>query len=567
MIRKRPTAQWQAKTGVSGASHDNYYSYLDVGGPLAFDGRLRGRTVMAYRDSQSFRDNYALQREVGYGILEADLTDDTVVAVGFDYQNKHVQGSSWGTLPYWNSDGSKARLSRSANLAADWSSWPLKDKTTFASIDHTLATDWRLKAAYTHRQSDTDGKVYYGGAGFPNADGSGMTAWTNQMVGTSKMDVVDFNLAGTYALLGREHALMLGYGESEQRDTSPFQRFSTPQGYETIEDWKHMGGIGKFPDRTTGLKGEHSSKKQKAGYLATRLSLTDTLHAVLGSRYGSWEIESASPTYNLDNQLTASSKSSQTHTDMWTPYAGLLYDLTPEYTVYASYTDIFNPQSSKDLSGKVLEPIVGENYEVGIKGEYFNGALNASLAVFQIDQKNRATTAATQAGCPVLTCYAAAGLVRSQGIDLELQGALTENWQVGGGFTYTRAHFIKDSDPANDNQRFSSDTPERLFKLTTSYRFQGPLEKLRIGGNVYWQSRMYNDIALTNGSYRLEQGSYAVADVMAGYQVNQHLDLQVNANNIFDRTYYSAIGNSTIWGSTDTYGNPRSFGVTAKYSF
>ena len=164
-------------------------------------GRLRGRSVMAYRDSQSFRDNYALQREVGYGILEADLTDDTVVAVGFDYQNKHVQGTSWGTLPYWNSDGGKARLSRSANMAADWSSWPLKDQTTFASVDHKLSADWRLKAAYTHRQSDTDGKVYYGGAGFPNADGSGMTAWTNQMVGTSKMDVVDFNLAGAYSLL------------------------------------------------------------------------------------------------------------------------------------------------------------------------------------------------------------------------------------------------------------------------------------------------------------------------------------------------------------------------------
>ncbi len=67
--------------------------------------------------------------------------------------------------------------------------------------------------------------------------------------------------------------------------------------------------------------------------------------------------------------------------------------------------------------------------------------------------------------------------------------------------------------------------------------------------------------------YRLEQGSYAVADVMAGYQVTRHLDLQVNVNNLFDRTYYSAIGTSPIWGSTDTYGNPRSFGLTAKYTF
>ena len=60
---------------------------------------------------------------------------------------------------------------------------------------------------------------------------------------------------------------------------------------------------------------------------------------------------------------------------------------------------------------------------------------------------------------------------------------------------------------------------------------------------------MYNNIALTNGSYyRLEQGSYAVADVMAGYQVNKHLDLQVNVNNLFDRTYYSAIGTRTNLG-------------------
>lgn len=150
---------------------------------------------------------------------------------------------------------------------------------------------------------------------------------------------------------------------------------------------------------------------------------------------------------------------------------------------------------------------------------------------------------------------------------MELQGALTDNWQIGAGYTYTRAHYIKDTDPANENQRFDTDTPEHLFKLSTAYRFQGPLEKLRVGGNVYWQSRMYNDVDVTNGSYRVEQGSYAVADLMAGYEVNKHLDLQVNANNVFDRVYYSAIGSSTIWGSTDTYGNPRSYSLTAKYRF
>ncbi|MCF5826710.1 TonB-dependent receptor domain-containing protein, partial [Pseudomonas syringae] len=126
---------------------------------------------------------------------------------------------------------------------------------------------------------------------------------------------------------------------------------------------------------------------------------------------------------------------------------------------------------------------------------------------------------------------------------------------------------LKDFDVTKKNQQFDTDTPEHLFKLSTVYRLQGALEKMRVGGNVYWQSRMYNDIALTDSSYRLEQGSYAVADLMAGYQVSKHLDLQLNANNVFDRVYYTAIGTSSVWGSTDTYGNPRSYALTAKYSF
>lgn len=78
---------------------------------------------------------------------------------------------------------------------------------------------------------------------------------------------------------------------------------------------------------------------------------------------------------------------------------------------------------------------------------------------------------------------------------------------------------------------------------------------------------MYNDISLANGNkYRLKQGSYAVTDLMAGYRVSQNLDLQVNANNIFDRSYYSTIANSVSYGG-DAYGSPRNMMLTAKYSF
>ncbi len=558
MIRKRPTAQFQAKTGVSGGSHDNYYSYLDVGGPLAFDGRLRGRTVMAYRDSKSFRDNYALQREVGYGILEGDLTDDTVVAVGFDYQNKHVQGSSWGTLPYWNSDGSKAHLKRSANLATDWSSWPLKDKTTFASVDHKLSPDWRLKAAYTHRQSDTDGKVYYGGAGFPNPDGSGMTAWTSQMVGTSKMDVVDFNIAGAYSLLGREHELMVGYGESVQRDVSPYQRDRTPNGYTTIVDWEHMGDISKFADRTTGLKGEHSTKKQKAGYLATRLNVTERLHAIVGTRYGSWQIQSASPDYDANDQLTdQSTKTRQTHNDMLTPYAGVLYDITPEYTLYASYTDIFNPQSVRDANKKYLEPVVGSNYEVGLKGSLLNERLNLAAAYFWSTQDNIAELDNSAEPDPQTNeqFYTTGGKgSKVRGFEAEASGEIMPDWNLTAGYSYTHSR-------NGSKERSNTNVPLNMLKVSTSYRLPGEWRGLTVGGGVNWQSDFYqlanrptgerdgNNRLITERA-RITQQAYTVVNLMSRYQFDEQVSASFNVNNLFDKHYYERVGfyNGVYWG-------------------
>lgn len=557
MVRKRPTAQWQAKTGISGGSHDNYYSYVDVGGPLAYDGKLRGRTVLAYRDSQSFRDNYGLQRAVGYGILEGDLSDDTVLAVGFDYQNKQVQGTSWGTVPYWNSQGGKAGLSRSTNMAAHWSSWPLTDKTIFATLDHRLGGDWHVKAAYTHRQSDTDGKVYYGGAGFPNDDRSGMTAWASHMLGTSRMEAVDLNLAGSYALLGREHELMMGYGEATQRDVSPFMRSSLPASYYSIEDWKHMGGIDKFADTVTDLKGEHSSKQQKAGYLATRLSLTERLHAVLGSRYGSWELVSAAPAYNTDNQLTAANKTRQTHNDMWTPYAGLLYDITPQYTVYASYTDIFKPQSLKDASKKYLEPVVGSNYEVGLKGSLLEERLNVAAAYFWSTQDNVAERDDSVPPNPTTgeEYYKSGGKGNKvNGFELEVAGEVMPDWNLTAGYTYT--HSVNGSDKRNNTGQ-----PLNLLKVSSAYRLPGSWRNLTVGGAVNWQSEIYDFSNRPTGARdsdgnrittraKITQQAYSVVNLMSRYQFDEHVSASVNVNNLFDKKYYERVGfyNGVYWG-------------------
>jgi outer membrane receptor for ferric coprogen and ferric-rhodotorulic acid len=561
MVRKRPTAQWEAKTGVSGGSYDDYYSYLDVGGPLAFDGRLRGRGVVAYRDSDSYRDKYQQQREVGYGVLEADLTDDTVLAVGYDYQNKHVQGTSWGTVPYWNADGGKANLGRSTNMATSWSSWPLKDKTAFANLDHQLGGGWQLKAAYTHRESDTDGKIYYGGGGFPEADRSGMVANVSHMIGTQKMKAYDFNVSGPYALLGREHQLMVGYGEAERSEKSPYT-VDGPRSadYESVRDWKYMGDIAKFPDTVTNVTGAKDDTRQKAGYLATRLNLTDELHAVLGSRYGSWKASSTTNRYDDNLQLSGVDHSSQQHNDMWTPYAGLLYDLTPEYTAYVSYTDIFKPQSERDSSRKYLEPVVGSNYELGLKGSLLEERLNLATALFWSKQDNVAELDDSVPPDPVTgeELYKSGGKGNKvQGFEAELSGEVMNGWNMTAGYTYT--HSVNGED-----QRNNTNQPLNMFRFSTAYHLPGEWQALNVGAAVNWQSDVYRTAnrpvgRRANGSLITErtdiaQEAYTVVNLMSRYEFDRHLSASLNVNNLFDKKYYDNVGfyNGVYWGDPRT---------------
>ncbi|WP_455825067.1 TonB-dependent siderophore receptor [Pseudomonas graminis] len=537
-VRKRPTATPQVSITGAAGSWDDYRGEFDASSALNDSGTLRGRVVGSYRDANSFRDGEESNHGLFYAIGEADLSEATTATLGFSRQEDQTN-FFWGGLPI-GTDGHHLNLPRSTNPGSDWENKKLTIDTAFGEIEHRFDNDWKLHIAGSASQLDG---VFTGTYQSRYETTLARTAYQSHQ--DDQQYGLDTFFSGPVEAFGRTHEVVVG--------TSKRIYDATSKEYAPYDTNYPLNG-GK-PNFTRNGKG-HSITTQDGVYLTTRLNLADPLKVILGARVDWYDYDDrqGDGDYKVTRNLTR--------------YAGVIYDIDEHHSVYASYTDIFTPQTNRDFSDKPLEPIVGENYEVGIKGEYFNGALNASLAVFQIDQKNRATQPDSQAGCPIAACYEASGLVRSQGIDMELQGGITENWQVGAGFTYTRAHYIKDTNAANNNQRFDPATPERMFKLTTSYRFQGPLEKLRIGGNVYWQSRMYNDVVLADAStYRLEQGSYATADVMAGYQVNKNLDLQLNVNNVFDRTYYSAVGSSPIWGSTDTYGSPRNVGLTAKYTF
>lgn len=538
LVRKRPLAEQKVTLTGAAGSWDDYRGEIDASSPLNDSGTLRGRVVTSWRDSNSFIDDVDENHGLFYAITEADLSEDTTLTLGFSHQ-KDKTNYFWGASML-GLDGHHLNLPRSYNPGTSWENKDQDVNTVFAELRHNLANDWKLQvnANYAEQNGLFSGS-YQSRWNGPTLE---RTVW--QASYDENQTGLDSFLSGPFQAFGRTHELVVGAGKRIYDMTT--------QNYDPYAmDWPITAGKPNFT-RTDSVR---EVTTQDSVYATTRLSLADPLKLILGGRLD-W--------YDYDNR---DAEGDYKVTRNVTRYAGLIYDLDEHHSVYASYSDIFTPQSEKDTSATPLKPIVGKNYEVGVKGEYFNGALNASLAVFRVDQENRAVQVFVP-NCPQNACYQPSGEIRSQGIDFELQGALTENWQLGGGYTYARVHTLKDdANPQNVNQRFDTDTPEHLLKLTTSYRFQGSLDKLRVGGSVYWQSRMYNDIALDDGSeYRLKQGSYATTDLMAGYQVNRNLDLQLNANNIFDRDYYQSISTSTQYGG-DSYGAPRNLMLTAKYSF
>ena len=240
----------------------------------------------------------------------------------------------------------------------------------------------------------------------------------------------------------------------------------------------------------------------------------------------------------------SSTRNQETRNGIFLPYAGLVYDLNDTWSLYGSYTKIFNPQAYgvKDSSGKPLEPQQGTGYEVGVKGSFYDDKLNASLALFKLEQDNLAVFTG------VFDTYTAEQGTTTKGLEMELNGELGEGWQASAGYAYSI------STDQND-ERIVTNIPRHSLKTFTSYRLPGAWDKLTVGGGVNWQSKIGQDL------HQFQQGSYALTNLMARYQIDQHLSASLNVNNLFDRTYYTYADNWSV------YGAPRNVMTSLKYDF
>lgn len=551
LIRKRPTRQFQASIEGSMGTWDRYRTEVDVSGPLNDTGSVRGRMVTAYQTGNSYRDTLDNERNLFYGIMEADLNDSTTLTLSASRQQDNNNGNGWTGLPV-GFDGSDLHLSRSTSLSNDWEYWDKTSTSAYAALEHILDNGWKLNLSATKTWADLDMLGTY-------LLGKTATQTYDQYVGAGHyretQNSFDAYATGPFRLMDRDHELVVGASHRRVVFNGDVPYNILLNSGIDIYNWD--SGATPKPESQDKYGWQNTNAKLNSFYATTRLSLADPLKLILGSRLDWYDNTTSAPYKGTESEMKV--------TRHVTKYAGLIYDLDENHSVYVSYTDIFKPQSYLDADRNIIAPITGKNYELGIKGEYFDGALNASAAIFQIDQENRAKSITDTRLCPTYPttlCYEAAGKVRSKGIELELQGQLTPNWELAAGYTFAEAKYRKDATKANEGRLFDTDIPRHLFKLSTTYTLPGQFNQWRVGTSLYHQNRIYNK----NTTYMIEQDGYTLVDFMLGFKPTEHIDARLNLNNAFNKKYYNSLS-SSVTVPSNVYGDPRNLMMSVKYAF
>ncbi|MBV7538417.1 TonB-dependent siderophore receptor [Duganella sp. sic0402] len=551
LIRKHADSKtFTGTVSAAAGSWQKREAEADLSAPLNTDGSIRGRVVVNAEQKNNFIDLENTRQRTLYGVIDADLGAVTHLSIGYSQQNDKHRGSQWAGLPIFYSDGTRTDWPRSKSAAAKWNFWDTEQRTGFVTLEHTLANQWKVTAMATRRENNGDQRLNWMSGLVDRNTGLGLDPWVVGYGGIEEQTDYGVTASGPFTLLGRKHEATIGvlHGKHKQEWLVSDASEQPP-----IGDFRNWNGDYPEPQWGAYYSGSSYYDTQTSIYGATRLQITDPFKIIAGARVTDWKRDAASGAWT-DAPYTIR------HNGKITPYLGGVYDIGANSSLYASYTSIFDPQTMRDRSGAYIDPLEGKSYEAGVKSELFGGKASASFAVFMVKQENFAVVDPGQFVPNTREqAYTSIDGAETKGYEMELSGELARGWSASIGWTQFRSE-DRDGNPVNTVH------PHKLLKLYTRYQLPGDWHKLSVGGGVNWEGSSYTRVVdpRSGASFVVSQPSYALASLMARYDISRDLSLQVNVNNLFDKKYYS---NQLDVFQNLIYGAPRNVLATLRYKF
>lgn len=512
LVRKRPTADFQARGAISYGSYEKFRIEGDVSGPLNEAASVRGRLIGYGSTENSFMDYAGRDKAGGYGSLDFDAGDATTISIGGIIENNDVTAMSG--LPTYT-DGRLLNVSRSTFIGADWNSNDSKTREGFAEVEHEFDNGGVIKVIGRVFERDTDIKTALATTGVdPTTGDFEMMTFARNYDETT--DYVDANYTAPFFLRGNRSEYTVGV-DMRRVDSGFEQNFDFGIPTQNINNFNPKAIEEpeiEFPGVGPGFRLNTSTDSEEVSiYGWGRFRVTEGLLLSLGGRYISYDSKSKDLGRDM---VTADIDESR-----FVPFLGIGYDLNQNLTAYTSYSEIFQPQNGDLATGARIEPLEGRQIEVGLKGSWMNGMLNAQGALFRIEDENRAIPDPDNVGAVI-----GAPKTTNKGIELNVGGSPIEGLDITGGYAYVNTDFEEDP------------IPEHVFNLWGKYSFnEGTLKGAYAGLGVRYSS----SIDTISGGVEIEAPSYTVFDALLGYKVNDDVDVELYVKNLFDKKYVERI--------------------------
>jgi len=598
LTRKKPTRSPQLNMSAGAGTWDNYTGSVDVSGPLAGQGRLRGRGIVSWTD-RKFDYDFAYRKNFIAGLsLDLDITPDTMLSVGLDMEDrKTLSASRREAFRRWDgSDPGNHQHGRGSVMP--WGGTKREQYSGYVKLDHVFANDWNIKLNYTRKQyrSHSD---YTNISSSYDGDTQEIYHYLSNSYGKSKNwdEAFSADFTGDFKLLGQEHKFVFGYnyqsswseavrnpGTSDRAADGWYYGYNWDD-YRVFVDFDNLD-YSLYPRRPNHLDDSRirvtKPTRQSGVYTNLRLKLLDALALTGGARLSRYQRDGNYDVWENPINIRETYK----QTDIFTPFAALSYDLNEQHTAHISYSEIFTPQNRYGPDAKFVPPLTGENKEIGLKSDWNEGRLSTALTIYQLDRMN-GTWDMGDDDCNkrleellgrALTCYGADNHERVRGVDFELTGQLTENWNVSVGASWLKSEYLKrkikgGETSSSQGEGWSRNNPTKQLKIWSLYRLPGAAAKWRVGVGMQTQDRTWwvagsslyrrlsdydnTDARVERPSFRIDRGGYTIWNAMVSFDISKTWQAQLNVENLTNKRYLHSFNRTTI-----ILNEPRNFNLT-----
>ncbi|WP_270841738.1 TonB-dependent siderophore receptor [Enterobacter kobei] len=542
VVTKRPEKTFGGAISATSSSFGGGTGQVDVTGPI--DGtRLAYRLTGEYQDEDYWR-NFGNERSTFIAPSLTWFGDDATVTVLYSHRDYKTPFDR-GTIFDLNTK-QPVNVDRNTRFDEPFNITDGQSDLAQLNAEYRLNSQWTAKFDYSYSQdkySDNQARVMAYDAKTGN-----LTRRVDATQGsTQRMHSTRADLQGNVDIAGFYNEILTGVSyENYDLLRTDMMRCKNVKGFNIYHPV--YGKLDKCTTVSAADSDQTLKQESYSAYAQDALYLTDKWIAVAGMRYQYYtQYAGKGRPFNVNTD---------SRDEQWTPKLGLVYKLTPSVSLFANYSQTFMPQSSIASYIGDLPPETSNAYEVGAKFDLFDG-VTANIALFDIHKRNVLYTESIGGE----TIAKTAGRVRSQGVEVDLAGSLTENTNIIASYGYTDAKVLEDPDYAG---KPLPNVPRHTGSLFLTYDIHNAFagNTLTLGGGGHGVSRR----SATNGADYYLPG-YFVADAFAAYKMKLQypVTLQVNVKNLFDKTYYtSSIATNNLG---NQIGDPREVQFTVKMEF